>query len=110
VYNGEANTIVFNQIKNSAKGTITFIKVDSEDMTSAILSILFDHQIQSVIVEGGPATMQKFIDSHSWDEARIITNESMTIEKGTPAPELRNFKMVAQEKYQSDVISFYHHI
>jgi diaminohydroxyphosphoribosylaminopyrimidine deaminase/5-amino-6-(5-phosphoribosylamino)uracil reductase len=33
---------------------------------------LYDHQIQSVIIEGGRQTLQTFIDANLWDEARVL--------------------------------------
>jgi diaminohydroxyphosphoribosylaminopyrimidine deaminase/5-amino-6-(5-phosphoribosylamino)uracil reductase len=33
---------------------------------------LYDHQIQSVIIEGGRQTLQTFIDANLWDEARVF--------------------------------------
>jgi diaminohydroxyphosphoribosylaminopyrimidine deaminase/5-amino-6-(5-phosphoribosylamino)uracil reductase len=33
--------------------------------------VLYDHQIQSVIIEGGRQTLQTFIDANLWDEARF---------------------------------------
>jgi diaminohydroxyphosphoribosylaminopyrimidine deaminase/5-amino-6-(5-phosphoribosylamino)uracil reductase len=34
--------------------------------------MLYDHQIQSVIIEGGRQTLQTFIDANLWDEARVF--------------------------------------
>jgi diaminohydroxyphosphoribosylaminopyrimidine deaminase/5-amino-6-(5-phosphoribosylamino)uracil reductase len=38
-----------------------------------ILSKIYELNIQSVLVEGGSATLQKFIDAELWDEARVFT-------------------------------------
>lgn len=39
----------------------------------SILSKLHELKIQSVLVEGGSTTLQKFIDAELWDEARVFT-------------------------------------
>lgn len=51
-----------------------------------IINYCNDHKIQSILVEGGTKTLQLFIDHNFWNEARIITNTSLTIERGIAAP------------------------
>lgn len=49
------------------------------------LQSLYDHQMQSLIVEGGAKTLQGFIDQNLWDELRVET-ASITVKAGTHAP------------------------
>ena len=51
------------------------------------LQQLYELHIQSVIVEGGRKTLDRFIESGLWDEARILVGD-MTWGKGLPAPTL----------------------
>lgn len=51
---------------------------------------LYNLNIQSVIVEGGRQTLDKFIQTGLWDEARILVG-SQTWGKGLPAPETPGF-------------------
>jgi diaminohydroxyphosphoribosylaminopyrimidine deaminase/5-amino-6-(5-phosphoribosylamino)uracil reductase len=60
-----------------------------------------------VLVEGGAKTLQSFIDAGSWDEARVITNERMIIESEIRSPEMKNFKLLSQEKYLNDSIRYF---
>ena len=50
-----------------------------------------------------------FIDQNLWDEARVITNREMIIEKGINAPEMKNFQSRYSRKlffrYSSDYFS-----
>ena len=46
---------------------------------------LYEMKIQSVIVEGGPKTLQRFIDNQLWDEARILVGNQLW-ESGVKAP------------------------
>ena len=48
---------------------------------------LYDLNIQSVIIEGGKKTLEKFLEADLWDEARILVG-NQTWGKGLPAPEL----------------------
>ena len=41
-------------------------------MLPQILQSLASKNIQSIIIEGGPNTLQRFIDLNLWDEARIF--------------------------------------
>ncbi len=52
-----------------------------------VLRQLYDSKIQSVIVEGGRKTLERFIASGLWDEARILTSP-VRWGKGMPAPEI----------------------
>ena len=85
LFNGEAKTIVINSIKTAQEGTVFYEK--AENTIPAILEVLYKHNIQSVIVEGGTATLQSFITANLWDEARIITSPK-TWEAGVKAPTL----------------------
>jgi len=50
---------------------------------------LYKLGIGILMVEGGAKTIQGFISAELWDEARVITNRSMTLGSGIPAPSLR---------------------
>ena len=52
-----------------------------------ILKHLHQKEIQSVIVEGGAFTLNRFIESGLWDEARILTGNK-EFGDGIKAPEL----------------------
>ncbi|SHI71774.1 bifunctional diaminohydroxyphosphoribosylaminopyrimidine deaminase/5-amino-6-(5-phosphoribosylamino)uracil reductase RibD [Flavobacterium terrae] len=57
----------------------------SKDVANQICKYLFDNDIQSVIIEGGSKTLQTFIDSQLWDEARVFKGLTFFSE-GTKAP------------------------
>jgi diaminohydroxyphosphoribosylaminopyrimidine deaminase/5-amino-6-(5-phosphoribosylamino)uracil reductase len=54
-----------------------------------ILTHLHALQIQSVIVEGGSKTLQSFVDSKLWDEARVFVGDK-TFGRGVEAPRLNS--------------------
>jgi diaminohydroxyphosphoribosylaminopyrimidine deaminase/5-amino-6-(5-phosphoribosylamino)uracil reductase len=103
----QADTIIFNKIKNTIEGNLQFIKLENDNYMQQLLHSLYEMNIQSILVEGGSKTLQSFIDASLWDEARIITNEQMIIENGITAPEMKEFHLTQQEKYFSDQIDFY---
>ena len=71
VFNDDAQTIVIN---NSSP--------------SIILDKLHKNNIQSIIVEGGTKTLQSFIDTNLWDEARVFIGD-LNFENGVHAPKLK---------------------
>lgn len=106
IYNDEAETIVFNTVKETIEGRITFIKIEKKNFLENLMQKLFDHQIQSVIIEGGSFTLQQFIDQHLWDETIIIKNENLELLNGTKAPQF-NFEKFATKQFQDNTIEFY---
>jgi diaminohydroxyphosphoribosylaminopyrimidine deaminase/5-amino-6-(5-phosphoribosylamino)uracil reductase len=48
------------------------IQIDHQKDADAILTELYHLDIQSVIIEGGKKTLEKFISVNLWDEARIF--------------------------------------
>ncbi|WP_034921215.1 bifunctional diaminohydroxyphosphoribosylaminopyrimidine deaminase/5-amino-6-(5-phosphoribosylamino)uracil reductase RibD [Gillisia sp. CAL575] len=71
--------------KTSSENLI-FEPIDfNKEITAEICSILYKYAIQSIIIEGGAKTIQSFIDSGLWDEARVFTGD-VHFKKGTKAP------------------------
>ncbi len=56
-------------------------------LADSILKILYENNIQSVLIEGGTTTLQTFINEGLWDEARIF-NGSVKFQNGLEAPKL----------------------
>ena len=108
IFNAEADTIVFNCKKSEQIGNVLFHKIDiNNNIMEGILEYLFTNNIISCIIEGGTKTLQSFIDIGFWDEARIITNTSLNIEKGIKAPILSNAVSNKTIEILSDRINFF---
>ena len=85
-----APTVVFNARKDETIGNISYVRLDFEqNIVPQMVDYLYQHELQSVIVEGGRQLLQSFIDLDLWDEARIETSP-VTIGDGVKAP---NFPM-----------------
>ncbi len=98
-----AQTIILNKVKTESDRSCDYIKI--EDMIAkSILSKLYELNIQSVLIEGGRATLQSFIDSSLWDEARIITG-STSFNVGTSAPKITGVSY-HHEIFFSDKINY----
>lgn len=91
VFNNTASVFVINEKATAAIDHIHYIKTPfNNNFINSLLSKLFEHNIQSVIIEGGAKTLRQFIDSNNWDEARVFIGEKL-FEQGIKAPQL-NFK------------------
>ena len=87
IFDDRAKTILFSKFKHAVeKENITFEVIDFEqNIPTQIVQKLYQHKIQSVIIEGGRQTLQTFIDENLWDEARVFIG-NIQIGDGIKAP------------------------
>lgn len=106
IYNSEANTIIFNRMKEGEDVANRFVKIDfSTNVLQQVSEKLYEFKIQSVLVEGGSFLLNDFIDQHLWDEALVFQNPNLNFSSGIKAPvfALKNsFQLVGNDK-------LYHH-
>ena len=77
IFDNQAKTIVL------TKNEIDFNK----NVANQIVFILYENNIQSVIIEGGRQTLQTFIDENLWDEARVFRG-NIFMKEGVKSPNL----------------------
>ncbi|PKP24996.1 MAG: riboflavin biosynthesis protein RibD [Bacteroidetes bacterium HGW-Bacteroidetes-2] len=94
--------------KNIDTENLIFEAIDFEnDVPKQICDVLVKHQIQSVIIEGGAITLQSFINTNLWDEARVFKSNS-TLKKGIKAPYLKA-KNQTDVHLDNDLLTTYNH-
>ena len=100
VLDGKVLTYVFNQQKSEQKGRMEYVKLPFDDFLNEMMTWLYHRDIFSVLVEGGRATLQHFLDEEIWDEARIYIG-SKFFNEGLKAPQItiRDFQ---EENYNGD--------
>jgi len=111
IFDGSVPTLVFvenrGEKKESRQKNIIFEAIDfSKNVAKQIVAMLFKHEIQSVIIEGGTQTLQTFIDENLWDEARVFTGNVM-FKSGVEAPILPQKKEKEIMYIQKDVLKTY---
>ena len=79
IFDNQSKTLVFSEPFND----------NNEIWTNKIANFLFQNDIQSVIIEGGKTTIQRFIDANLWDEARVFIGTAV-FKEGLNAPLIRN--------------------
>lgn len=72
-----------------------------------LMEDLYQHGIQSLIVEGGCQTHESFIEARLWDEIRVET-APITVTDGTPAPKLpAEVTLISKKDYDGNTITSY---
>ena len=111
LFNREIKTIVFNTVKQEEQQNLIFCQIKKNiPLLPQLLGSLYQFNIQSVMVEGGAKLLQSFIDERCWDEARIITNSTLILNKGLTSPILKAGKKTDEEKLLSDTIEIYKYL
>jgi diaminohydroxyphosphoribosylaminopyrimidine deaminase/5-amino-6-(5-phosphoribosylamino)uracil reductase len=108
IFDAESSTYVYNCIRKDKSGTVSHMLIDEQiDLLPQILTSMYNVGLQSVIVEGGRVTLQSFIESGLWDEARVITNPHLFAGNGISAPRLSHFTHVNTREAGSDRIDYF---
>ncbi len=76
-----------------------------QPIAAQICDVLYNANITSVIIEGGTATLQTFIDENLWDEARVFTGNTF-FKSGTKAPSMSGH-LQASTQIHSDLLNIY---
>ena len=108
VLDGKQKTIIIcgNAPENSEIGNLFFEEIQfTENIAEQICEVLYKYEIQSVIIEGGRRTLQQFIDSGLWDEARVFTGQAQ-FSKGIKAPEIMG-KIISEKEISGDRLKIY---
>lgn len=92
----EHDTWIYNAKQEGTDRHLRYHRIsDPENFLREILASLYGHNIQSLIVEGGRNTLQRFIEKGLWEEARILTGPQR-IGNGLPAPSIHGNPMMPE--------------
>ena len=91
VFDDQAETIVFNNIKTAIIDKITYLKADFNNLNKDILKQLYNRDILSLIIEGGAFTINSFIENGLYDEIRVFTTNKV-LENGIKSPNIPEIK------------------
>lgn len=78
----------------------------SKNRNTQIMEVLYKHNLQSVIIEGGKEVLEGFITDNLWDEARVFSSDTF-IEHGIKAPNF-NFQCSNETKILNDSLNYYY--
>jgi len=110
IFNNDTKTIVIYEENGiSGNDNIAFETIDFDgNIAEEITAILFRHNIQSVIIEGGRQMLQTFIDANVWDEARVFKG-AVSFDDGTKAPDLRSSHIEKNTILDDELLIFRNH-
>lgn len=104
IFDGSVKTIIISEKSKDLKvNDLFFEQIDfSKSIAQQICKVLYKHEIQSVIIEGGSQTLQTFIDSNLWDEARIFIGD-VAFSNGIHSPKINGVESDSK-MIRSDVL------
>ncbi|OFY90152.1 MAG: riboflavin biosynthesis protein RibD [Bacteroidetes bacterium RIFCSPLOWO2_12_FULL_31_6] len=106
VFDQSVLTLVINYLKQDKKNNLELVRIEKEkDVISQVFEILYQKEIQSVIVEGGAQLFNTFITKNLWDEARVFIGEKY-FKNGLKAPNIHR-KPSTIEQIETDVLNTY---
>jgi diaminohydroxyphosphoribosylaminopyrimidine deaminase/5-amino-6-(5-phosphoribosylamino)uracil reductase len=99
--NDDFITYIFTKIELKDSNYVKYLIIkNTENCLPEILNHLHQLNIQSVIIEGGTSTIQKFIDNNLWDEARILES-TKNISGNVLAPVMKQHLLI----YEQNIVS-----
>ncbi|GAB5538438.1 MAG: bifunctional diaminohydroxyphosphoribosylaminopyrimidine deaminase/5-amino-6-(5-phosphoribosylamino)uracil reductase RibD [Salibacteraceae bacterium] len=99
-------TVVATRMVDSNTKSRDIIPISNHDRApEEILDALYARNIQSLIIEGGSNTLNRFIDMGLWDEARVFTSTE-SISKGIAAP-LLNRQAEERVEIDTDILEYF---
>ncbi|WP_425238043.1 bifunctional diaminohydroxyphosphoribosylaminopyrimidine deaminase/5-amino-6-(5-phosphoribosylamino)uracil reductase RibD [Ulvibacterium sp.] len=108
VLDGSIPTLLLTSVSDSSRYVegITYEVLNfSADLMEQICKVLYKHQILSVLIEGGAQTLQAFINSGLWDEARVFTG-NRAFKNGIAAPKFSG-KLLQTASIGTDTLHTY---
>ncbi|WP_160713956.1 bifunctional diaminohydroxyphosphoribosylaminopyrimidine deaminase/5-amino-6-(5-phosphoribosylamino)uracil reductase RibD [Chitinophaga solisilvae] len=107
LWDGSIPTIFITAEATDTSGFTETMQLDfRQDLLPQLMERLHHRQIQSIMVEGGPYVLQRFLEAGLWDEARVITG-TVTLPGGQPAPVLTDAVPEQRISLNGDRIDFY---
>ena len=108
IKNGIIPTFFLTESKNLTEKQNIYYKNTIFDTLIAkkTLDILYEENIQSVIVEGGSQTLQTFIDANLWDEARVFVSEN-SFNEGVISPKLPKNRILTSLLLEKDQLKLF---
>ena len=107
LFDHSVRTLIFSNENNypNKEGIETIVITNNSEIIDEILMVLYQMNIQSVIIEGGKRTLEMFIEKGLWDETRILVGNK-TFGNGNPAPKIKS-ELVKTEIIHDDKIMYY---
>lgn len=122
VFDNQSDTLVFNAVTEKQEGRTRYVKIGFDNLVPDMLGYLAGNGIQSVLVEGGRALLESFVQAGLWDEAFVFTGPRK-FGTGVPGPEmpalntetcyirqdvLTHYRNIPKTKFINQLMSHFH--
>lgn len=98
LFDGSTPTLVFTGQPHAALPNVEYLPVDfKRNILPQIMQILYERNLQSLLIEGGSFLLQSFIDAGLWDEA-YVEESPVRLVSGVKAPEINDKISYADEQ------------
>jgi diaminohydroxyphosphoribosylaminopyrimidine deaminase/5-amino-6-(5-phosphoribosylamino)uracil reductase len=105
LHKGDIPTLVFNYSKSEQSNNLEFIAIEPSNFMEDLVLELGKRKVQSVIVEGGAATLSAFIEQGLWDEARVFSSRG-NFREGIKAPQFKG-QLISETDVMGDRLRVY---
>ncbi|MBU6325237.1 MAG: bifunctional diaminohydroxyphosphoribosylaminopyrimidine deaminase/5-amino-6-(5-phosphoribosylamino)uracil reductase RibD [Bacteroidetes bacterium] len=105
IFNNDAQTWVMNKTNSSRKDNIRQLAYGN-DFFGTLFEALQDEGLNSLVVEGGPDTLQRFLDAEFADEIRILRSRTQCWGKGVPAPKFEGQLLEKVSLHDDDLLIY----
>lgn len=106
IFDNAVKTVIYNEKIDEVKDAVQYVKLDfEEEVIAQIMKHLHHLEIQSVIVEGGAYTLERFIESGIWDEAMVFEGDQI-FNEGIKGPDIGVIPFVHQKILNDDIYLF----
>jgi len=106
LFTDEKPTLVYTLQSPEKHNQTSWIQLHENHFLEDLLTDLHERKIQSLIVEGGQATLQAFIDRGLWDEARVFIGNNV-FKDGILAPKM-TIEATSETKILEDRLMTYY--
>ncbi|MFV0289304.1 MAG: bifunctional diaminohydroxyphosphoribosylaminopyrimidine deaminase/5-amino-6-(5-phosphoribosylamino)uracil reductase RibD [Mangrovibacterium sp.] len=88
IKSGDAQTIIFTNVQANDSELVQYVRLNfNQNIIPQMLQWMFQHDIQSVVVEGGNVLLSSFIAANQWDEAHVYIGNNW-FGAGVKAPQI----------------------
>lgn len=106
LFNQKIPTICVNLKKEKETKNLEFVRLSKGNFLNDLLLNLHQRTIQSLIIEGGATTINAFVQTGLWDEARVFQS-STCFGDGIAAPQLLQAEFDGKEEIMGDTLTYF---
>ncbi len=105
VFNNQAQTWVLNEAVSRISGNLRWMAY-GHNLFPVLFDAMHEDGSNSLVVEGGPVTLQRFLNSGYADEIRILRSKKQRWGSGIPAPAFHGTLRETQALHDDDVFIY----